>query len=74
MKGQYRGGLGGGQVSARYVRQDYFTFRTHCQLVFVGIHNPLRRELEDGQACRTRIPPLTSGPNPVNVIRTWRQC
>ena len=28
----------------------------------------------DGRKVRTRIPPLTSGPNPVNVIRTWRQC
>ena len=60
--------LGRGLGSARFLRQGQLMFRAQCQLVFSGNRVPRGENMGEPWQADHLCPPLTSGPNPINVI------
>jgi putative DNA primase/helicase len=53
---------GGDPVSARFMRQDFFTFRPAFKLTIVGNHKPVLRNVDDAMRRRFRIIPFLHKP------------
>lgn len=52
----------GDRISARFMRQDFFTFTPLFKLVFVGNHRPVLRNVDDAARRRFNIVPFTHKP------------
>lgn len=57
-----KGLTGGDPVTARFMRQDNFTYTPHFKLVFVGNHKPEIRAVDDAMKRRIQIVPFTVKP------------
>jgi P4 family phage/plasmid primase-like protien len=57
---------GGEPVTARFMRQDNFTFEPKFKLVFVGNHKPEIRNLDDALKRRTQLVPFTVAPKVID--------
>jgi putative DNA primase/helicase len=56
---------GGDPISARFMRQDFFTYIPAFKLVFIGNHKPALRNVDDAARRRFNIVPfLNKPPNP----------
>lgn len=53
---------GGDPVTARFMRQDFFTFEPTWKLLLVGNHQPLLRHVDEALARRFNIIPFTHCP------------
>ena len=53
---------GGDRVSARFMRQDFFTFIPQFKLLIVGNHAPVLKNVDDAARRRFRIIPFTHRP------------
>ncbi|ACL63243.1 phage/plasmid primase, P4 family [Methylobacterium nodulans] len=53
---------GGDPVTARFMRQDFFTFTPTFKLTIVGNHQPLLRNVDDAARRRFNIVPFTRKP------------
>lgn len=53
---------GGDPISARFMRQDFFTFRPRFKLVIVGNHKPILRNVDDAARRRFHIVPFVRKP------------
>ncbi|MGY2052282.1 phage/plasmid primase, P4 family [Methylobacterium sp. JK268] len=53
---------GGDPVTARFMRQDFFTFTPTFKLMIVGNHQPLLRNVDDAARRRFNIVPFTRKP------------
>jgi P4 family phage/plasmid primase-like protien len=61
-------GLSGGEpVTARFMRQDNFTFIPQCKLCFVGNHRPSMTDIDDAWRRRIQIVPFTVTPARVDT-------
>ena len=54
---------GGDPISARFMRQDFFTYRPQFKLMIVGNHKPLLRNVDDAARRRFNIVPFTVKPD-----------
>ena len=50
---------GGDPISARYMRQDFFTFSPQFKLFFAGNHKPAIRSVDEAMRARIQIVPFT---------------
>lgn len=56
---------GGDPISARFMRQDFFTFKPQFKLMVVGNHKPQIRNVDDAMRRRMHLIPFTfKPPNP----------
>ncbi|MDF2235767.1 phage/plasmid primase, P4 family [Albimonas sp. CAU 1670] len=53
---------GGDPISARFMRQDFFTFQPQFKLVIVGNHKPVLRNVDEAARRRFQIVPFTLKP------------
>jgi P4 family phage/plasmid primase-like protien len=53
---------GGDPITARAMREDFFTFRPHFKLLFAGNHKPDMRDVDEGMRRRTNLIPFTNKP------------
>jgi putative DNA primase/helicase len=53
---------GGDPISARFMRQDFFTYRPAFKLVFIGNHKPGLRNVDDAARRRFNIVPFVHKP------------
>jgi len=53
---------GGDPITARFMRQDFFTFRPAFKLTIVGNHKPILRNVDDAMRRRFNIVPFTRKP------------
>lgn len=53
---------GGDPISARFMRQDFFTFRPQFKLTIVGNHKPVLRNVDDAARRRFNIVPFIRKP------------
>lgn len=53
---------GGDPITARYMRQDFFTFTPRFKLVVVGNHKPVLHNVDDAARRRFNIVPFTRRP------------
>lgn len=53
---------GGDAISARFMRQDYFTFKPQFKLVIAGNHKPALRNVDDAARRRFNLIPFTRTP------------
>jgi putative DNA primase/helicase len=53
---------GGDPVSARFMRQDFFTYRPTFKLMVIGNHEPALRNVDDAARRRFNIVPFTRKP------------
>lgn len=53
---------GGDPVTARFMRQDFFTYQPAFKLVFLGNHKPVLRNVDDAARRRFNIVPFTHKP------------
>lgn len=53
---------GGDPITARFMRQDFFTFRPQFKLTIVGNHKPVLRNVDDAARRRFNIVPFTRKP------------
>lgn len=53
---------GGDKITARFMRQDNFTFRPQFKLLIVGNHRPVLRNVDDAARRRFRLIPFTIKP------------
>jgi putative DNA primase/helicase len=53
---------GGDPITARAMREDFFTYRPHFKLVFAGNHKPEIRDLDAAMIRRTHLVPFTNKP------------
>jgi P4 family phage/plasmid primase-like protien len=53
---------GGDPITARFMRQDFFTFRPQFKLTIVGNHQPVLRNVDDAARRRFNIVPFTRKP------------
>lgn len=56
----------GEPTSARYMRQDYFTFTPVCKLLFIGNHRPEIRDVDAAMRRRIHMLPFTVTPAAVD--------
>ena len=62
---------GGDQITARFMRQDFFTYTPHFKLTVVGNHKPVLSNVDDAARRRFNIVPFTVKPkNPDRVLTT----
>jgi putative DNA primase/helicase len=57
---------GGDPISARFMRQDYFTFKPTFKLIIAGNHKPSLRSVDDANRRRFNIIPFTNKPAAVD--------
>jgi putative DNA primase/helicase len=53
---------GGDLITARFMRQDFFTFRPQFKLTIVGNHQPMLRNVDEAAKRRFNIVPFTRKP------------
>ena len=53
---------GGDPITARFMRQDFFTFRPQFKLMIVGNHKPVLRNVDDAARRRFNIVPFDHKP------------
>ena len=53
---------GGDKISARFMRQDYFTFLPSFKLTIIGNHKPVLRNIDDAARRRFNLVPFTRTP------------
>lgn len=53
---------GGDEISARFMRQDFFTFKPQFKLTIVGNHKPVLQNVDDAARRRFNIIPFTRKP------------
>ena len=53
---------GGEDISARFMRQDFFTFRPQFKLTIIGNHKPVLRNVDDAARRRFNIVPFVRKP------------
>lgn len=53
---------GGDPISARFMRQDFFTFKPNFKLTIIGNHKPVLRNVDDAARRRFNIVPFTRKP------------
>ena len=53
---------GGDEISARFMRQDFFTFRPTFKLLIIGNHKPVLRNVDEAARRRFRLVPFTIRP------------
>lgn len=53
---------GGDPVTARFMRQDFFTYKPQFKLLIVGNHQPVLRNVDDAARRRFNIVPFTRKP------------
>jgi putative DNA primase/helicase len=53
---------GGDPISARFMRQDFFTYRPAFKLVFIGNHRPALRNVDEAARRRFNIAPFVHKP------------
>jgi putative DNA primase/helicase len=53
---------GGDRITARFMRQDFFTFIPHFKLTIVGNHQPVLRNVDEAARRRFNIVPFTRKP------------
>jgi putative DNA primase/helicase len=53
---------GGDPISARFMRQDFFTFRPDFKLVVIGNHKPVLRNVDDAARRRFNVVPFIHKP------------
>lgn len=49
---------GGDRISARFMRQDHFTFQPQFKLLFAGNHKPALRSVDEAMRARIRMVPF----------------
>ncbi len=54
---------GGDPVSARFMRQDFFTYRPQFKLTIIGNHKPVLRNVDEAARRRFNIVPFTRKPD-----------
>lgn len=57
---------GGEPITARYMRQDNFTFLPQCKLFFVGNHKPEIRDVDAAMRRRIHLVPFTVTPRAID--------
>lgn len=68
---------GGDPISARYMRQDFFTFLPQFKLVFVGNHKPEIRDVDPAMRRRIHLvpfdktPPVVDPELPLKLRQEW---
>jgi P4 family phage/plasmid primase-like protien len=58
---------GGGLVKARFMRQDFFTFKPQFKLLFAGNHKPIVRDIDDAMKRRLQLVPFVRKPKVVDT-------
>lgn len=58
---------GGEAITARFMRQDNFTYRPQFKLVFVGNHKPVIRDIDKAMRRRIHLVPFTVQPAIVDL-------
>ena|ERR1700730_1625176 len=53
---------GGDEISARFMRQDFFTFKPQFKLTIVGNHKPVLQNIDEAARRRFNIIPFTRKP------------
>jgi putative DNA primase/helicase len=53
---------GGDPISARFMRQDFFTFRPNFKLTIIGNHKPVLKNVDDAERRRFNIVPFNRKP------------
>src|SRR5258705_6632818 len=53
---------GGDEISARFMRQDFFTFKPQFKLTIAGNHKPVLQNVDDAARRRFNIIPFTRKP------------
>jgi putative DNA primase/helicase len=53
---------GGDPITARYMRQDFFTYQPQFKLLFAGNHRPHVKNLDDAMRRRFHLVPFTAKP------------
>jgi putative DNA primase/helicase len=53
---------GGDPISARFMRQDFFTFKPNFKLTIIGNHKPVLKNVDDAARRRFNIVPFTRKP------------
>lgn len=53
---------GGDPITARFMRQDFFTYRPQFKLIIIGNHKPLLRNVDDAARRRFNIVPFVNKP------------
>jgi putative DNA primase/helicase len=53
---------GGDPISARFLRQDFFTFRPSFKIIIIGNHKPVLRNVDDAVRRRFNIAPFVHRP------------
>jgi putative DNA primase/helicase len=53
---------GGDPISARFMRQDFFTYRPHFKLMIIGNFEPALRNVDDAARRRFNVMPFTRKP------------
>ena len=65
---------GGDPISARFMRQDFFTYKPQFKLTIVGNHKPVLRNVDDAARRRLNILPFTRVPtNPDRALEAKLQ-
>jgi putative DNA primase/helicase len=54
---------GGDAITARFMRQDFFTFKPSFKLTIIGNHKPSLHSVDDAQRRRFNMVPFTRKPN-----------
>src|ERR1700731_2062335 len=54
---------GGDEISARFMRQDFFTFKPQFKLTIVGNHKPVLHNIDEAARRRFNIIPFTRKPD-----------
>ena len=57
---------GGDPITARFMRQDFFTYRPQFKLIVVGNHKPTLRNVDDAMRRRLHMIPFTNRPRRVD--------
>jgi putative DNA primase/helicase len=57
---------GGDRITARFMRQDFFTYEPNFKLIFTGNHKPIIRNLNPAMRRRTHLVPFTVTPRVVD--------
>lgn len=57
---------GGDAITARFMRQDFFTFTPNFKLTIIGNHKPVLRNVDDAARRRFNIVPFTRKPTAVD--------
>ena len=60
---------GGDPIAARFMRQNFFTFKPQFKLTIIGNHQPSLRSVDEAQRRRFNMVPFTRTPKPEEIDR-----